>query len=65
MFTELFAQLDCALACDGNLASELFAIIGEDKHGLRETPASIGLYGGWYTIKFRPGKLECGLHGDV
>ena len=57
MFAELFACLDCALVYNGNPWGKLVAIIGEDTYGLCKTPALIGLYGGWYTIKFRCGKL--------
>lgn len=57
-FMELFSCRDCASACDGNPASELVADIGGEEYGPWDTPASFGLYGGWYTVKFRPG--ECG-----
>lgn len=52
-------HLHCVSAYDGNPWGEVGAIIGEDEHGLHEIPASIRLYGGWYTIKFRPSKLMC------
>ena len=59
MFAELFAHLDCALAYDGNPWDELVVIIREDTYGPDETPVSIGMYGWWYTIEFRPSKLKC------
>ena len=61
MFVEFFVHMDCVLAYDDIPWGELIAIIGEDKYGPRDTLASIGLYGGWYTIEFRPGELS-GCH---
>ena len=57
MFAELFVHLDCASAYDGNPWGELVAVIGEDEYVPHKTPASIRLFGWWYTIKFRPSKL--------
>lgn len=65
MFAELFAHLNCALAYDSNQVGDLAAIKREDKYGPRETLASIGLYSGWYTVAFRPSKLEYVTHFDV
>lgn len=56
-FTELFLCMDCASAYDGNPAAQFVADIGGEEYGQEDTLASIGLYSGWYTIKFRLGEL--------
>lgn len=57
IFAELFAGMGCASVYDGNPAGELVAIIGGEEYGPRDTLATIGLYGGWYNVDFRPGDL--------
>ena len=57
MVAELFACHPQASHFDGNPMSVFCAKIGGSKYGPDETPSSIGLYGGWYTMVVNPG--EC------
>ena len=48
-------DLECAPDYDGNLKSKLIVLIGGEKYGPEEMPASIGLKGGKYIMTFKPG----------
>ena len=57
MLAELFA---CHPSCDwfvGNPMDAFFAVIAGEEYGAGETPESLGLYGGRYTVEFHPGEL--------
>ena len=54
---ELFAHHPQASNFDGNPMSVFCAEIGGTKYGPDETPNTIGLYGGRYTVVVNPG--EC------
>ena len=56
MLAELFA---CHPSCgwfEGNPIDAFYAVIADEEYGADETPESLGLYGGRYTIVFHPGK---------
>ena len=55
-FAELFA---CHPSCgwfEGNPMNVFYAVIASEEYGADETPESLGLYGGRYTIVFHPGE---------
>ena len=65
MLAELFARRDNALDYDGNPMNEFLASIEHEDYGPNETPRTIGLYGGPYTIFFSVGGLVmCISHVD-
>jgi len=54
---ELFARhLSCGWF-EGNLMDAFGAFIAGEEYGADETPDSLGLYGGRYTIVFHPGEF--------
>ena len=53
---ELFARHPSCCCFEGNLMDAFYAVIADEEYGADETPESLGLYGGWYTIEFHPGK---------
>ncbi len=55
---ELFARHLQAANFVGNPMDRFRAVINGRAHGPNQTPRSIGLYGGRYTIEFRPGKSD-------
>ena len=55
--SELFARHLQASNFDGNPMSVFCAEIGGNEYGPDETPNTIGLYGGRYTVVVNPG--EC------
>ena len=58
---ELFA---CHLACggfEGNLPKAFSTFIAGEEYGPDETPDVLRLYGGWYTMMFRPGESLCAV----
>ena len=59
---ELFARHPQASNFDGNSMSAFHAEIGVNEYGPDETPSTIGLYGGRYTVIVYPG--EC-IRGAV
>lgn len=67
-YEDLFTHLQCALHFDCNPLNELFMvnIPAYDEYNPHELPASIGLYGVFYTIVFSPGVLVSSvLHDSV
>jgi hypothetical protein len=54
---ELFAHHPLADDFEGNPMDVFRGVIDGRAYGLNQTPRSLGLYGGWYTIEFRPGEL--------
>ena len=54
---ELFARHSQSSNFDGNPMSAFRAEIGGNEYGPNETPGTIGLYGGRYTVVVNPG--EC------
>jgi hypothetical protein len=42
---------------EGNPMDRFRGVIDGRAYGPNQSPRSIGLYGGWYTIKFRPGEF--------
>ena len=57
MLAELFACHSSAEDFEGNPMGRFQAVVDGRMYGPDQTPRNIGLYGGWYTIVFRPG--EC------
>ena len=55
---ELFARHPLCGCFEGNPMDVFGAFIVGEEYGADETPQLLGLYGGRYTIVFRPG--ECG-----
>jgi len=53
---ELFACHPSADCFDENPMDAFSAAIGNSKYGPDETPTTIRLYGGCYTIRFKPGE---------
>ena len=62
MVAELFARHPQASNFEGNVMSAFRAEIGVNEYGPDETPSTIGLYGGRYTVIVYPG--EC-IRGAV
>ena len=56
--SELFARHPQAADFAGNPMDRFRAVINGRAHGPNQTPRSIGLYGGRYTIEFRPGESD-------
>ena len=54
--SELFARHPCAEDFEGNAMERFRAVIDEREYGPDQTPRDIGLYGGRYTVEFRPGE---------
>ena len=59
---ELFARHPSARDFDGNPPDRLRADIADNEYEAVETPVSIGLYGGRYTIPFYPGECSHAVH---
>ena len=57
---ELFARHLQASNFDGNPMSIFRTKIGGSEYGLDETPSTIGLYGGRYTVVVNPGECRQG-----
>ena len=57
---ELFAHHPQASNFDGNPMSAIRAEIGVNEYGPDETPSTIGLYGGRYTVIVYPGECILG-----
>ena len=53
---ELFARLPSRRWFEGNPMDAFYVVIADEEYGADETPESLGLYGGRYTIVFHPGK---------
>ena len=53
---ELFAHHPSCCWFEGNPMDVFYAVIADEAYGADETPESLGLYGGRYTIVFHPGK---------
>jgi hypothetical protein len=53
---ELFAHHPSAGDFEGNPREKFRAVVDGHAYGLNQTPRSIGLYGGRYTIEFCPGE---------
>ena len=53
---ELFARHPSSECFEGNAMDAFYAVIAGEEYGADETPESLGLYGGRYTIVFHPGK---------
>ena len=53
---ELFERHPSAEDFEGNPMGRFGSEIGGRAYGPNQTPRSIGLYGGRYTVVFRPGK---------
>jgi predicted metal-dependent hydrolase len=53
---ELFARHLLAADFAGNPMDRFRGVIDGRAHGPNQTPRLLGLYGGWYTIEFRPGE---------
>ena len=53
---ELFARHPSKSNFEGNPNDRFRAIIDGVAYGPNRTPGAIGLYGGRYTVEFRPGK---------
>ena len=60
MVAELFARHPQASNFDGNPMSVFRAKIGVNEYGPDETPSTIGLYGGRYTVIVYPGECILG-----
>ena len=54
--SELFARHPSSEDFEGNPMGMFQAVIEERTFGPDQTPRDIGLYGGRYTIEFRPGE---------
>jgi hypothetical protein len=54
---ELFARHLSAHDFEGNPMDVFWGVIDGRAYGPNQTPRSLGLYGGQYTIKFRPGEF--------
>ena len=54
---ELFARHPSARGFEGNPMDVFHAEIGGSEYGPDETPGSIGLYGGRYSVVFHPGEF--------
>jgi hypothetical protein len=54
---ELFAPHPSVDDFKGNPMDAFRGVIDGRAYGPNQTPRSMGLYGGWYTIEFRPGKF--------
>ena len=60
MLAQLFAHLPDSSGFEGNPMGRFTAQIEGERFGLNQTPAKLGLFGGQYTIVFRPGEfLAC------
>jgi len=55
---ELFTRHFSADGFDCNPMDEFRATIGKEEYGPNETPMTIGLYGGQYTVRFFPGEYH-------
>ena len=53
---ELFACHPSSDCFRGNAMGAFHAVIAGEEYGVDETPETLGLYGGRYTIEFHPGK---------
>jgi len=53
---ELFMCHPSCGCFEGNPFEAIGAFIAGKEYGGEETPDVLGLYGGWYTIVFRPGE---------
>ena len=53
---ELFSRHPSCDWFEGNPMDACYAVIAGEGYGADETPESLGLYGGRYTIVFYPGK---------
>ena len=53
---ELFAHHPLCDCFEGNPMDAFYVVIAGEEHGADETPDSLDLYGGRYTIEFHPGK---------
>ena len=53
---ELFARHPSAGDFEGNPMDVFRGVIGGRAYGPNQTPGSLGLYGGRYTVEFRPGE---------
>ena len=53
---ELFARHPSKGRFEGNLKKRFRAVVDGVAYGPNRTPGAIGLYGGRYTVEFRPGK---------
>ena len=60
MVAELFVRHPQASNFDGNPMSAFRAEIGVNEYGPDETPSTIGLYGGRYTVIVYPGECILG-----
>jgi hypothetical protein len=56
MLAELFACHSSADDFEGNPMDRFRGVIYGHAYGPNQTPRSIGLYGGRYTIEFHPGE---------
>ncbi len=54
---ELFARHPCKGNFEGNPSGRFRAVVDGVAYGPNRTPGTIGLYGGRYTVEFRPGEL--------
>lgn len=54
---ELFTHHPLAGDFEGNPMELFWGVIDGHKYGQNQTPRSIGLYGGRYTIEFHPGEF--------
>ena len=57
---ELFARHSQSSNFDGNPMSAFRAEVGGNEYGPNETPGTIGLYGGRYTVVVNPGECLTG-----
>ncbi len=53
---EVFARHPSSGCFEGNTMGAFHAVIAGEEYGADETPETLGLYGGRYTIEFHPGK---------
>lgn len=53
---ELFARHPSKGSFEGNPEDRFRAFVDGVAYGPNHTPGAIGLYGGRYTVEFRPGK---------
>mgnify|MGYP006193468203 FL=1 len=53
---ELFARHPSMGSFEGNPKNRFRAVVDGVAYGPDRTPGAIGLYGGQYTVEFRPGK---------
>ena len=56
---ELFTHHPSSGCFEGNAMGAFHAVKAGEEYGVDETPETLGLYGGHYTIEFHPGKT-CG-----